>query len=81
MPRMATKLEKPLKRELLVGDKLYTLTISPAGLKLVEKGHRLGHELTWPSVLAGSPELTDSLTRSVEAPAQASAGTTQNGHG
>lgn len=81
MPRMATKLEKPLKREVLVGDKLYTLTISPAGLKLVEKGHRLGHELTWPTILSGTSELTDSLSRLVETPADASAGTNQNGHG
>ena len=35
---MATKLEKPLRRELPVNEELYTLTISPEGLKLVPKG-------------------------------------------
>jgi hypothetical protein len=44
---MATKLEKPLRREFPVNEELYTLTISPEGLKLVPKGKRKGHELTW----------------------------------
>ena len=42
---MTTKLDKPLKREVQIGDKAYTLTIDPAGLKLVEKGHRKGVEV------------------------------------
>ncbi len=37
---MATRLEKPLKREVKVNGQLYTLTISPEGMKLVEKGRR-----------------------------------------
>ena len=37
---MATKLEKPLKRELVVNDAPYMLTIAPEGLKLVPKGKR-----------------------------------------
>lgn len=49
---MATKLEKPLKRELAIGDAPYMLTISPEGLKLVPKGKRNGLELTWKSILA-----------------------------
>jgi len=48
---MATKLEKPLKRELTVNDAQYMLTISPEGLKLVPKGRRNGLELTWKSIL------------------------------
>jgi len=48
---MATKLEKPLKRELLVNDAPYMLTIAPEGLKLVPKGKRNGLELTWKSIL------------------------------
>ena len=31
-----TKLDKPLRREVQIGDKAYTLTIAPEGLKLVE---------------------------------------------
>lgn len=53
---MATKLEKPLKRELAVNDAPYMLTISPEGLKLVPKGKRNGLELTWKSILGGQPE-------------------------
>lgn len=50
---MATRLEKPLKRELAVGDAPYMLTITPEGLKLVPKGRRNGLELTWKSILEG----------------------------
>ncbi len=53
---MATKLEKPLKRELAIGDAPYMLTISPEGLKLVPKGKRNGLELTWKAIMGGSSE-------------------------
>ena len=49
---MTTKLDKPLKREVHIGDKAYTLTIDPAGLKLVEKGHRKGVEVEWAEIAA-----------------------------
>ena len=39
---MATKLNKLLKREIDVDGKPYMVTLSPAGLKLTEKGKRLG---------------------------------------
>ena len=42
-----TKLDKPIRRELRIGDDAYTLTIDPEGLKLVSKGHRKGTELRW----------------------------------
>jgi len=48
-----TKLDKPLRREVQIGDKAYTLTIDPDGLKLVEKGHRKGIERSWVSVASG----------------------------
>lgn len=51
---MATKLDKALRRELEIGDKAYTLVIDPQGLKLTEKGHRKGQELSWSDVLGGS---------------------------
>ena len=50
---MATKLEKAIKRELVLGDKTYTITIAPAGLKAVEKGKRNGRELTWATIIHG----------------------------
>lgn len=48
-----TKLDKPLRREVQIGDKAYTLTIDPDGLKLVEKGHRKGIERSWSSIASG----------------------------
>ena len=51
---MATKLEKALRREIQIGEKAYTLVIDPDGLKLTEKGHRKGQELSWNDVLGGS---------------------------
>ena len=52
---MTTKLDKPLKREVQIGDKAYTLTIDATGLKLVEKGHRKGVEVDWTEI-AGRDE-------------------------
>jgi len=65
---MTTKLEKDLKREIDVDGKQYTVTLSPGGLKIAEKGHRKGHELTWKQILSGDAALTGDLARSVEAP-------------
>jgi hypothetical protein len=55
---MATKLNKLLKREIDVDGKPYMVTLSPEGLKLTEKGKRLGREHTWKELLgsdAASP--------------------------
>jgi len=65
---MTTKLEKELKREIDVEGKHYTVTISPAGLKIAEKGHRKGHELTWKQVLSSEQDLSQNLTKSLERP-------------
>ena len=51
---MTTKLDRPLKREILINEKPYTLTIDADGLKLVEKGRRNGHGLSWKSVVSGA---------------------------
>jgi hypothetical protein len=48
---MATKLNKQLKREIDVDGKPYMITLSPEGVKLTEKGKRLGREHTWKSLL------------------------------
>jgi hypothetical protein len=48
---MATKLNKLLKREIDVEGKPYMVTLSPEGLKLTEKGKRLGREHTWKDLL------------------------------
>ena len=53
-----TKLDKPLRREISIGDQAYTLTIDPDGLKLVPKGHRNGVTLG----RNGRGALTEALT-------------------
>jgi len=64
---MTTPLDKPLKRELDVDGVKYTLTLSPSGLKIVEKWKRKGHEMAWRDIVTGSVELTEQLRISVEA--------------
>lgn len=60
-----TKLDKPMRRELQIGDQVYTLTISPDGLKLVEKGRRKGLELAWSALVSGDAALASALQASV----------------
>ncbi|MBV8030910.1 MAG: hypothetical protein JO035_05325 [Betaproteobacteria bacterium] len=62
---MATKLEKALKREIDIDGKPYMLTIDPAGLKLVPKGHRKGQEIAWKALVSGDAALTQALNASV----------------
>jgi len=57
---MATKLDKAIKRELVQGDKTYTVTIAPEGLKVVEKGKRNGRELSWPAIIGGDATSSES---------------------
>ena len=63
---MTTKLERPLKREVEVNGKSYTLTVSPEGLKLVEKGRRKGQELLWTELVSGEAALAVALNASLE---------------
>jgi hypothetical protein len=63
---MATTLDKPLKREIEVAGKPYMLTIAPAGLKLVPKGKRKGHELTWEALVSGEAALAAALNASLQ---------------
>jgi hypothetical protein len=64
---MATKLEKSIKRELEHQGKLYTITIAPEGVKVVEKGKRNGRELSWGSIISGDATLNENLRISVDA--------------
>ena len=50
---MATKLDKSIKRELEHKGQVYTITISPEGIKVVPKGRRNGTEVTWESIIGG----------------------------
>jgi hypothetical protein len=60
-----TPLDKPLKREVAIGDRAFTLTIDPLGLKLVEKGRRNGVELAWVDIVSGDAGLAAALQGSV----------------
>ena len=62
---MATKLEKPLKREVSIEGQAYMLTITPEGLKLVPKGKRNGLELGWKALVSGEAALATALNASV----------------
>ena len=64
---MATKLDKAIKRELELDGQLYTVTIAPDGIKVVEKGKRKGQEISWRSIISGDAALTESLRISVDA--------------
>ena len=63
---MATKLEKELKRELEVDGVAYTLTLSPEGFRLVQKGKRKGIELTWEAIVGGDAALAAELRGSLD---------------
>ena len=62
---MTTKLDKPLRREIDIDDRLYTLTLDADGLRLVEKGHRKGHELRWRDIVNGDAALAAALSASL----------------
>jgi hypothetical protein len=63
---MTTKLEKPLRRELLINGEPYVLTITPDGLKLTKKGHRKGQELSWKDIVGGEAALAAALSASLK---------------
>jgi hypothetical protein len=63
---MATKLDKSIKRELEHKGQVYTITISPEGLKVVPKGRRNGTEVSWDSIISGDATLRANLSASVD---------------
>jgi hypothetical protein len=64
---MTTKLEGPLRREIDVHGRPYTLTLDADGLKLVEKGRRKGLELQWTALVSGDAALAAALQGSLDA--------------
>lgn len=64
---MTTRLEKPIKREIDVDGRPYTVTISPEGVKVVEKGKRIGQELAWRDIVSGDARLAQDLRISLDA--------------
>ena len=59
-----TPLDKPLKRELEIDGKPYTLSIDPVELRLVEKGKRKGIVLAWADLVSGDAGLAAALQAS-----------------
>jgi hypothetical protein len=60
-----TPLEKTLKRALRINGRDYVVTLSPDVLKITEKGHRLGLELSWADLISGDSALAIALQASV----------------
>ena len=64
---MTTKLEGDLRREVLIGQQAYTLTISPKGFVLVLKGRRKGLEISWSELVSGDAAMATALNASLSA--------------
>jgi hypothetical protein len=60
-----TPLDKPLRRELEIEGRTYTLTLDPQQLKLVEKGRRKGIELAWTDLVNGDAAIAAALQASL----------------
>ena len=63
---MATRLDKPLRRELSIRGKPFVVTLAPEGLRLVGKGRRKGLELRWEDVASGEAALATALAASLD---------------
>jgi hypothetical protein len=72
---MVTPLDRPLRRVVTIGDVPYVVTITSEGLKLVQKGHRKGVEISWQDVLEGEPTLRAQLQKSLSASGDAKVAT------
>ena len=65
---MATKLEKPLKREIEIGGQAFIVTLTPQALALVGKGRRKGIEIRWDEMVSGEAALARALQASIVDP-------------
>lgn len=63
---MTTRLDKTIKRELELGGQVYTVSVSPEGIRIVLKGRRKGHEISWDALLSGEVELRRDLSMSLD---------------
>jgi len=61
---MTTKLNAPFKREIDLNGEKYTVTLTPEGFKLVQKGKRKGIELAWAAMVNGEAALATALNAS-----------------
>jgi hypothetical protein len=63
---VATRLDKTIKRELEFGGQLYMVSMSAEGVRIVPKGKRKGHEISWETLLSGDAELRRDLNMSLD---------------
>ena len=63
-----TRLESPLKREILIRGEAYKLVVSPLGMRLSRKGRRKGFELSWLDFVNGDAALAKALNASLALP-------------
>jgi hypothetical protein len=64
---VTAKLERPIKREVLVRGDTLVLTLSPDRVTITPKGKRKGKTFTWAELWSGEAELAQQLRASVEA--------------
>jgi len=62
---MATRLEKPLKREISIAGQAYIITLTPVELLITLKGHRKGKSLTWKDLIGDDAALATALNASL----------------
>ena len=63
---MTTRLAKPMKRELELDGKLYTVTLTPDAVKITPKGARTGQVIAWRDLVSGATALRRDLTGSLD---------------
>ena len=63
---MTTKLEKTLKREVMIEGEPFIVAIDPQGLKVTAKGKRKGQELAWKDLVNGEAALAVALNASLQ---------------
>lgn len=60
-----TPLDKPLRRQVEVDGRTYTVVIDPEGLKFTEKGRRKGVVLRWRDLVSGDAAIAAALQASL----------------
>lgn len=60
-----TPLDRPLKRQLEIGARPFTLVVDRLGLHLAAKGRRKGLDLRWQDLVSGDAALAHALSASL----------------
>jgi len=77
---MTTKLDHALKRELVIGDGTYTITLTQKGFTLALKGRRKGLDVQWVDLVSGEAALATALNATLTANLQPRAGNAEERH-